>query len=380
MSAKVAGIFRMAIDEGAINAAHADWKIINDILNCRTEALGGHLYECGSCGKSIPVYNSCRNRHCPQCQGAASARWLEARTKELLPVPYFHLVFTIPHELNGVCLQNKQLLFDILFRSVTKTLHDVAKKRLGGALGFFSVLHTWGKKMEFHPHIHTVVPGVVMKTDGSIGITPQNYLLPKNVLSPVFRAIFIRALVKAYRTQKLSFFGDQAHLYDPAQFFALIKEVKEKHWICYAKKPFAGPSVVLKYLARYTHRVAIAERRIIKVAAGRVSFSYKDYTERGKVKTLSITVAEFARRFLLHTLPREFVRIRYSGLLSSGKRKSAFATVRAHFNIQRPIALLPLKPPCCPRCGGSHLIHSRELLPAKVSSLTHKTKALSCVT
>jgi hypothetical protein len=311
----------------------------------------------------------------------ASAKWLEARTRELLPVPYFHLVFTIPHELNGIFLQNRKILFDILFRSVTKTLHDLAAKRLGGSLGFFSVLHSWGKKMEFHPHLHTVVPGVILKTNGSIEVAPKNYLLPKNVLSPVFRAVFIKALVRAYKAGKLSFFGNQEFLKEATAFFDLIKQVKEKHWICYAKKPFSGPKVVLKYLACYTHRVAISEKRILEVKDDCVTFSYKDYADGSNIKTLCITVAEFARRFLLHVLPKEFVRIRYSGFLSVGKRTKSLAKLKSHFNFNSTHSISSTAPKAktCPHCGSLNLHHSAELLPVRHSSYSHKTKALPLV-
>lgn len=377
----VAEILRQAIERGEVNTSSAEWKVINDILRCRTPQMGGHLYECKDCGKEIPVYNSCRNRHCPKCQGEGSARWLEARTKELLPVPYFHLVFTVPHELNGIFLQNKALLFGILFRSVAKTLKEVAESRLGGSLGFFSVLHSWGKKLDFHPHIHTVVPGVILKND-TIEIAPENYLLPKNVLSAVFRAVFIKELVRAFLKGKLSFFGNQEYLKDSAAFFSLIRAVKEKHWITYAKKPFAGPSAVLKYLALYTHRVAISEKRILCVKDGSVSFTYKDYADNCAEKVLTLSVGEFTRRFLQHVLPKAFVKIRYFGFLAPGKRKNEMARVQTHFLRASHITLLPLKSRACPYCKSTHLQEIKEL--PKLSSFSsssnaHKTKVLPLV-
>jgi len=377
MSLGVAEIFREALARGQINTSAEGWRVVNDIVGCRTEALGGHLYKCGDCGGEIPLYNSCRNRHCPKCQGEASAKWLEARTKELLPVPYFHLVFTVPHELNGLFLQNKKLLYDILFRSVAKTMKDVVKRRLGGSLGFFSVLHSWGKKMEFHPHIHAVVPGVLLREDGEIDVAAENYLLPKNVLSVVFRAIFIRALVKAFRKGKLVCLGAQEDLLQPSAFFALISQIKQKHWICYAKKPFSGPSAVLKYLALYTHRVAISEKRLIALKDGKVSFSYKDYADECKTKLLTLSVAEFVRRFLLHVLPKHFVRIRHVGFLSAAHRTKILLKLRARFNILRSIELLALRPRACPFCGSAHLNHLRILPRLHHSSSSHKTKELS---
>lgn len=379
MSISLAEIFREALASGQLHTHAEGWKVVNDILACRTEALGGHLYRCNDCEREVPVYNSCRNRHCPKCQGEASAKWLDARTKELLPVPYFHLVFTVPHELNGLFLQNKQLFFDIFFRAVTKTLQDVAKRRLGGTLGFFSVLHSWGKKMEFHPHIHVVVPGVVLRPDGEIVVVPENYLLPKNVLSPVFRAIFIKALVRAYRRNKIVCLGEQEKLTQPSAFFALIKTIKTKHWICYAKEPFAGPAAVLKYLARYTHRVAISEQRIVSLKDGMVTFTYKDYADGHKTKLLTLSVAEFTRRFLLHVLPKHFVRIRYAGFLSAAKRTKVLAELRGHFRLVRAIELPAPKPRACPHCGNSHLYHVRELPRLRHSSNSHKTKVLPLV-
>lgn len=388
MSGKVATILTQALEQGQIKAPPSDWKIINDILGCRTAAMGGHLYRCGECAKDIPVYNSCRNRHCPLCQGEARARWLDARLKELIDTPYFHCVFTVPHELNGLFLQNKKLLFGILFRALTKTMHDVANRRLGGTLGFLSVLHSWGQKMEFHPHAHVVVPGVVIMKDDSIQRTAENYLLPKRVLSKVFRAVFIKMLVKAYKQQKLSFFGQQRHLTDAPTFFALIHTIKKKEWLVYAKQPFSGPEVVLMYLARYTHRVAISESRILSIKEDLVSFAYKDYADHYRTKTLTVTVAEFARRFLLHTLPKEFVRIRYSGFLAPTRRKKALQILKAKFPAPPTLTLPALPARTCPHCGSTRISHCHEIVPVRspfpppfrFSSNSHKTKELSCLT
>lgn len=374
----IADIFREAIRRNEVRASPADWKIINDILRCRTPELGGHRYECKDCGNGVPVYNSCRNRHCPKCQGERSAKWLEQRAKELLPVPYFHNVFTVPHELNGIFLQNRAVLYGILFQAVALTLRDVAKRRLGGTLGFFSVLHTWGKKLEFHPHLHVVIPGVINKGK-EIEIAPENYLLPKNVLSVVFRAVFIKLLVRAYLKKKLSFCGDIQYLTDPPSFFALIDTVKEKHWITYSKKPFAGPASVLKYLALYTHRVGISEKRIISVQDGRVAFTFKDYADDCKEKVLTVSVGEFVRRFLLHTIPKAFVRVRYYGYFAAGRRKAEVARLQRQFNIKRQISLLPLKPRPCPHCGSISLFRTVELPKVRHSSFSHKTKELSLV-
>jgi hypothetical protein len=379
MSISLAEIFRQAIANGSVRTHVQGWKVANDVLNCRTESLGGHLYKCSDCQVKIPVYNSCRNRHCPKCQGQASAKWLEARKDELLSAPYFHLVFTVPHELNGLFLQNKELLFNILFRASAKTLKDVAKRRLGGSLGFFSVLHSWGKKMEFHPHVHTVVPGVILKQDGEIKLSADNYLLPKNVLSPVFRAIFIKSLVRAFRQGKLILPGELEKFRQPSVFFSLIKTIKTKHWICYAKKPFAGPDAVLKYLALYTHRVAISEKRLVALKNGLVTFTYKDYADKCKTKPLTLSVAEFTRRFLLHVLPKRFVRIRYSGFLSSANRATLLLKLKESFRISDSVELKPFKPRTCPLCNCEHLDLIEKLPRAMHSSSSHKTKILPLV-
>ena len=374
----IAEIFREAIRRNEVHASQADWKIINDILRCRTPEMGGHLYACTECGSKVPVYNSCRNRHCPQCQGEQSARWLEARAKELLPVPYFHNVFTVPHELNGIFLQNRAVLYGILFQAAAKALSDVARRRCGGSLGFFSVLHSWGKKLEYHPHLHVVIPGVIMK-GGEIEVASENYLLPKNVLSVVFRAVFIKLLVRAYLGKKLSFFGAMVYLTDPPSFFALIETVKKKHWITYSKKPFAGPESVLKYLALYTHRVGISEKRILSIQNGRVSFTFKDYADDSNQKVLTVSVREFTRRFLLHTLPKAFVRVRYYGFFAAGRRKTELLRLQRHFNSTQQISPLPLKPRPCPHCGSFTLIRSTQLPKVRHSSMSHKSKELSLV-
>lgn len=382
MKTEIADIFKSVVKDG-LKASFEQWKVVNAIINCRTASLGGHMYKCQQCSKEVPVYNSCRNRHCPKCKGEASARWLEARTKELLPVPYFHLVFTIPHELNGLVLQNKNVLLNILFQSVSKALNDVAKKRLGGKIGFFSVLHTWGQKLDFHPHAHCVIPGVILKNDNSIAKTTENYLLPKNVLSPVFRAIFIKALVRAYKTNKLKFYGDELRYISANSFFQLIKTIKDKHWITYAKKPFAGPETVLKYLARYTHKVAISNSRIIKSENNTTTFLFKDYSNRkNKKRTCSITNPEFVRRFLLHTLPSQFVRIRHSGFLANGTRTKVIKLIKdslGNFITKTLTSFSEPNSPVCPCCGSIKIIKFSIINPIHHGSNAHQTKILPLV-
>ena len=379
---EIADIFRSVLQNGEIKASPEQWKVVNAIINCRTASLGGHIYKCQDCSKEVPVYNSCRNRHCPKCKGEVSARWLEARTAELLPVPYFHLVFTIPHELNGLVLQNKNVLLNILFQSASKALNDVAKKRLEGKIGFFSVLHTWGQKLDFHPHIHCVVPGVILKRDNSIVKTKENYLLPKNVLSLVFRAAFIKSLVKAYKSHKLKFYGDELKLASASSFFRLIKAVRDKRWIVYAKKPFAGPETVLKYLARYTHRVAISNSRIIKSENNSTSFYYKDYSKNNKKMTFTLTNAEFVRRFLLHTLPHQFVRIRHSGFLANGKRTKVILLIintLGRFIAKNINSASDAFLPVCKSCGSFKIIKISLATSMHHDSFAHQTKILPLV-
>lgn len=339
--------------------------------------LGGQLYRCSSCGKEEPRYHSCRDRHCPKCQGEASAKWLDERMEELLPVPYFHAVFTIPHELNGIVLQNKAELLSIFFRAVTKTLTDVARTRLGGEIGFMSVLHTWGQKLDAHPHIHCVVPGAVIEKGGSIKTAGENYLLPKKVLSIVFRAVFIKALVQAFKKGKLEFHGNEKYLATPSVFFALVQTIKAKQWLVYLKKPFSGPSTVLKYLARYTHRVGISNSRIVKAENASVTFTYKDYADNCQKKYCTLATSEFARRFLLHVLPHQFVRIRHCGFLAPGKRTLAIA------QIQEKFGTFELPSTCCTalvcaHCGASTITKIREITPL-IGSRAHRTKILPLV-
>ena len=380
---EMADIFRDAVEACELKASKEQWKVVNDIMNCRTAVLGGHMYNCQACGKDYPRYNSCRNRHCPKCQGDASARWLSARAKELLPVPYFHLVFTIPHELNGIMLQNKAELLNILFQASAKALNDVAKTRFRGKLGFFSVLHTWGQKLDFHPHLHCVVPGAIIKNDGRVKRTEENYLLAKNVLSPVFRAIFLKALVKAYQKNKLKFHGEQLQFVSSNAFFDLIDSIKTKHWIVYAKKPFAGPQTVLKYLARYTHKIAISNSRILKAENGNVSFSYKDYSNNDEKKTCTLKSSEFVRRFLMHILPHQFVRIRHFGFLANRKRTKALARLKYLLSHSKPaIAIESQLKRCfsCPHCGSDKILRTFQILPTlKLGSSAHKTKTLPLV-
>ena len=295
-----------------------NWQVVNAITKCRTSSLGGHLYQCNHCEKIQPRYNSCRNRHCPKCQGKETARWLEARSKELLNVPYFHLVFTLPDEFNEIVINNKELVLDVLFKAVSKTLLKVAERRLKGKIGFFSILHTWGQKLQFHPHLHCVVPGLVLFDDGTYKTTSKKFFLPIKILNKVFRAIFIKKLRVILEKNKLL----------SSDHDLLLRNSTRQEWIVYAQRPFAGPETVLKYLANYTHKIAISNSRIKKIEREQVFFSYKDYQQGGKKFITTLPVNEFARRFLLHVLPAQFVRIRHYGFLSAKNKKKILPSLK----------------------------------------------------
>jgi hypothetical protein len=291
--------------------------VLRHIAACRTAALGGHLDKCPDCGHQRPSYNSCRDRHCPKCQSAARADWLEARLDRLLPVPYFHVVFTIPDDLNALALGNKRRVFDILFAAAAETLKVIARdeKHLGADIGFTAVLHTWGQNLLFHPHLHCVVTGGGLALDGARWVNGrERFFLPVKVLAELFRGKFIAALEQARRSGELHFGGSTALLANDADWHALRDALYNKKWVVYAKPPFGGPEHVFNYLGRYTHRVAISNHRLVALEHGRVTFSYKDYADGDKRKLMTVSAAEFLRRFLLHVLPEGFTRIRHYGL------------------------------------------------------------------
>lgn len=300
------------------------WKVINAITNCRTEALGGHISECNKCDYKDQSYNSCRNRHCPKCQYNKKEKWVQRRVEELIPVDYFHAVFTIPHELNPLILQNKRICYELLFRAVSETLKEVAEntKYLGAKVGFFSILHTWGQNLVEHPHIHVVIPsGGINQEKKSWVKTKKKFLLPVKVLSIVFRGKYLSFLEKEYLSGNLEFHGRCEYLKEEKDFKTLLKSTTKKNWVVYIKKSFAGPKQVLNYLGNYTHRIAISNYRIKKLEAGKVHFLIRDYADNNKKKVMVLDVVEFMRRFLLHVLPRGFVRIRHYGILGSRFKK-----------------------------------------------------------
>jgi Putative transposase/Transposase zinc-binding domain len=367
---EVADIFRAA--GPAWRAAHAghislaQLKVMSAIETCRTAALGGHIEGCEACGHRRIAYNSCRNRHCPKCQAAAAREWLAAREADLLPVGYFHVVFTVPAEIADIAFHNKAVIYDLLFRAASETMLTIAADRdhLGARIGITAVLHTWGSAMTHHPHIHMVVPGGGISLDGERWISSRPaFLLPVRVLSKLFRRLFLTRLHELHREGRLHFFGDQVELDDRRAFQRFLAPLQKKNWLVYAKPPFAGPEAVLAYLSRYTHRVAISNRRLISFDETGVTFRYKDYRRDGaeRQRTMTLAADEFIRRFLLHVLPRGFHRIRHYGLLATAGRKANVARARTLLAAPEPSGTEQLAPepaprPPCPCCGGRMIV------------------------
>jgi hypothetical protein len=379
LSLELAGIFRR--HGPAYRKAHPlprhQLRLMRAIETCRTAALGGHVDRCGQCEHTRISYNSCRNRHCPKCQSLARARWLESRKAELLPVEYFHVVFTVPEQIAAIAFHNQALVYGILFRTASETLLTIAQdpKHLGARIGFFAILHTWGQNLLHHPHLHCVVPGGGLSADGSRWIASKpGFFLPVRVLSRLFRRLFLEALQQAFDKGQLNFFGDLEPLQDPAAFSRHLAPLRNCEWVVYAKTPFGGPQQALDYLGRYTHRVAISNQRLLSMDGGQVSFRWKDYRHPGKLKTMTLAVGEFIRRFLLHALPPGFQRIRHYGLLSNCRRNSSLTLCRQL--LATPAAgLLPLPRDYkdlyealtarsltrCPRCGTGTMVRVQIL-------------------
>jgi hypothetical protein len=341
-------------------------KALRDIRDCRSAALGGRVHQCDRCGHRVIRYNSCRNRHCPKCQATARARWLAQRETELLSVPYFHVVFTLPAQLGRLALQNPKQIYAILFRTAAATLLETAAdpRLLGASIGFLAVLHTWGQNLHLHPHLHCVVPGGGISLDGSrwIGCRNSSFFLPVRLLSHRFRKSFLRSLLRAFRYGALRFHGELRTLSDPAAFQALCHRTAAIDWVVHVKPPFGGPQRVLKYLARYTHRVAISNHRLRSLQDGRVSFDWKDYADRSRTKTMTLDAVEFLRRFLLHVLPTGLVRIRQFGFLANRIRKHKLELCRTLLAARSPLsqgrpesALVNHHPHLCPICKLGHL-------------------------
>jgi hypothetical protein len=338
-------------------------KVLRAIARCRTAALGGHLDECMRCGQRAPLsYNSCRDRHCPKCQTAARDRWIAARQKELLPTRYLHVVFTLPGRLSPVVLQNKKIIYDLLFRTSAETLLEVAgdPRHLGAEIGFFSVLHTWSQKLTAHPHVHCVVPAGGLSPDHTRWVRSRdNYFLPKEVLGELFRGKFVDALKEAFQNGQLHFYGDLKLLAQPKIFAAWLRPLHRQDWVVYLKRPFGGPEYVVHYLGRYTHRVAISNHRLVSFADGQVTFRWRDSAHHNEQKLLTLSSDEFLRRFLLHILPKGFVRIRNFGFLANRKRASRLPLCLHLLGATQPPQAEQhasgAKDPQswrCPKCGG----------------------------
>jgi len=331
-------------------------KALRDIGSCRTAALGGHVEQCDQCGHRLTGFNSCRNRHCPKCQFPARDKWLAQRTRELLPVPYFHLVFTLPQQLAPLALQNPKVVYHLLLRATAETLLQIAAdpRHLGAQLGFLTVLHTWGQNLHPHPHVHCVVPGGGLSAQGSRWIScRKNFFLPVRVLSRLFRGKFLALLQAAYRKGQLRLHGALAGWAEPSQFARLSQQLKKSDWVVYSKPPFGGPEQVLTYLSRYTHRVAISNSRLLSLRDGQVSFQWRDYRD-GQTKVMTLSAVEFLRRFLQHILPAGFVKIRHFGFLANRCRRNKLAQCRELLSCIQDTP--SVRPPCkakrvCPVCG-----------------------------
>jgi hypothetical protein len=356
-------------------------RVLRDLVRCRTAELGGHVEQCDGCGHQRIAYNSCRNRHCPKCQAAARAEWLDERAGELLPVEYFHVVFTLPAELGPVALQNQRLIYGTLLQASAQSLLHLARdpQHLGAEVGFLAVLHTWGQNLHLHPHVHCVVPGggIALDADRWISCRP-GFFLPVRALSRLFRGKFLAMLQRAYGQGLLSFHGQQQHLADPRAFRGLVASCWQKDWVVYAKPPFGGPEQVLKYLARYTHRVAISNGRLVRVEDDRVFFRWKDYEHGNAQKVMALDAVEFIRRFLLQVVPSGFVRIRHYGLMGNRVRAENLARCRALLEVGQGSGAGGAAPPqepqpsnqddkgtrtLCPACGQGHMVVVGKLEP-----------------
>ncbi|MFV1976806.1 MAG: IS91 family transposase [Candidatus Scalindua sp.] len=357
-------------------------KAMSAIENCRTEELGGHVYQCDNCGDEKIAYNSCRNRHCPKCQSMAKEKWLSARKEELLPVPYFHAVLTIPDTLNPVALVNQKIIYNILFRAGKETFLELGRdpKHLGAEIGFIAVLHTWGQILLDHPHLHCIIPCGGLTEDGKQWLLPKKHRRGKdffvhvNVISDLFKKKFLSYFDTAYKAGELKFVGKTEYLNDKQAYKKFKNELYKSTWVSYCKKPFGGPEKVLEYLGRYTHRVAISNHRIVKVENDKVTFTYRDYKDDNKKKHMTLEVFEFIRRFLLHVLPQRFVKIRYYGLLNNRMKKENLKLCRKILDVpesqnkQKPktegweellLRLTGVDPAICSNCGKGKMVRRR---------------------
>ena len=383
-SVEIADIFREHAQKLSLLSKEQE-KVISNIITCRTAELGGHIHECDECGNPQISYNSCRNRHCPKCQSFKKELWIADREQELLPVSYFHIVFTIPRILAPIALQNKEKVYGILFKAVSQTLKEVAAKpkNLDAQIGLIAVLHTWDQKLGHHPHIHCIVPGGGISKDKTKWIkSGKNFFLSVNILSSVFRGKFLNFLEKAFNGNELSFFGEYSHLYDHQQFKHLMFDSCKKNWVVYSKKSFAGPKLVIKYLGRYTHRIAISNYRIKSMTDTHVSFTWRDRKHDNELKTMELDVVSFMRRYLIHILPSGFMKMRYYGFLGNVTKKKSLTLCREFLGIplkeKETPAETPMEiyiritgsdPTICPICGKGHMVSRKEIPMRKAPPL-----------
>jgi Putative transposase/Transposase zinc-binding domain len=351
--------------------------VLKALSVCRTAQLGGHVLECDACGHQKQAYNSCHNRHCPKCQSSLRAQWFEDRQRDLLPVEYFHVVFTLSDELGPLALQNKVVIYNLLFRAASKTLLDAAAgwKDLKAQIGFFAILHTWGQKLDLHPHLHCVVPGGGISLDGTRWVScPRGFFMPVKLLSRKFRGTFLAFLKEAHRRGELTLAGRLQSLQSDRAFRSWLGPLYDKEWVVYAKPPWKSPEHVLKYLARYTHRVAIGNSRLQSIDDGQVTFTYKDYRHQSRQRTLTLAATEFIRRFMMHVLPSGFVRIRYYGFLANARRKDQLHKIRSLLGAPQSTipaeesdappqdGVEPLPDQRCPHCQQG-LMRTVEIVP-----------------
>ncbi len=394
-AAEVADVFRRYGDayrqQHGSSLSTAQRRVMTAIEQCRTAALGGHVEQCDACGHQRIAYNSCRNRNCPKCQSLARAQWLADRQAELLDVPYFHVVFTVPQQIEVIAFQNQTVVYDILFRAAAETLRKIAAdpKHLGAEIGFLGVLHTWGQSLQHHPHVHFLVPGGGIAPSGESWVACRpGYFLPVTVLSQMFRGLFLHYLGKAFAAGELNFFTAHRHLHEPAAFRRYLAPVWNTEWVVYAKRPFAGPAQILDYVGRYTHRVAISNNRLLDIQEGKVRFRWKDYRDDNRQKTMTLSADEFIRRFLLHVLPDGFQRIRYYGFLANRYREQKLARCRQLLAMPQPVApddqvggdyrdqyeeLTGASLTQCPVCQRGHMVIIEVLQPAKPCRPIHDT-------
>ncbi|MDD5724512.1 MAG: IS91 family transposase [Syntrophales bacterium] len=362
------------------------FRVMRAIEVCRTSALGGHKDKCDNCGHLEISYNSCRNRHCPKCQTLRKEKWIEARSEDLLPIEYFHVVFTIPSELNLLVSMNRKVMYDLFFRTASETINELVNdpKHLGAKAGVIGILHTWGQNLMDHPHIHCIVTGGGLSTDGDRWVScRKGFFIPVRVMSALFRGKFLDLLKTSFESGDLLFPGSISHLKELGAFESFRKHLYHKKWVVYCKPPFDGPKGVLKYLGRYTHRIAISNNRILSNRDGRVSFSWRDYADDNRQKTMNLTADEFIRRFLLHVLPARYVRIRYFGLLGNRNRKNNIALCREFLGTGKTVTKEKIKQETwqeqllricgidvtrCPVCQKGRMCRVERLLPVRCNS------------